>query len=995
MSRLPLSAGFLAFGLGILAVPPAFAQTIAGVITDPTGAVISGADVDASSPALIEGHRTVTTNEAGRYTFVNLVPGTYTVSVKKEGFSSANRGGVVLTTGFTAEVDLQLTIGQLTNTVAIEAEAPAVDTQSTTLNQVVTTNNMEALPTGRSISDFLNLIPGGGTLNFGAPAYRGNTDAQTMVDGARTSVLIGAGPGLTSHLTSNSAYQEMSFSNGMDNLDMQTPGMLSRIIPKEGGNQFHGALFATYTRDSFSGNNVPASLAGPPANLLASVPLKLWDFNPTVGGPIIKNKLWFQATFQVDSNNYAVPRSPANALSPGLAFAPGGQVNNPTKSYDGTGNLTWQADTKDKFSFFFDQTSTDAPFTREPSFTFFGLNNTGSATNDLDTYSKQFIIRWTRIMTPRLLIEGTFSIYNDVIANDLLGPYHNWEARFNTDASLPRPAVSALEVGNYGLGYIYNNVLSDYTQSNTWTLAHSASYVTGSHQFKIGYQFLRGQNIYRSRFPGDAYITSFGPAFTEVTEYLPTNTINKIGADLGVYVQDKWTIKRLTVNYGIRFDYLRTNVPNESLIPTAFLPAENFNGVNVLNWKDLSPRFGLAYDVFPNHKTVVRAGVARFVAGQTTAITNANNPDSLIQGTATYLLNPGFSTVYNSDGTLNKAALGAPQGNNANFGTLNQTTFYNPSVLRGFDKRGYTWDIEGGVSQQVLPRTSVAGTFYYMWQGNLTATLNDALSPGDYNPFCATAPADPALPGGGGYQVCGLYNLNPAYLSVPTHNDVVFANSIGNHKGILNVTNGFQLNTQGTFGKGGFVTGGFEYRRILYDNCGTLVINPQTLYCRSVTPYLPNFRLSVGYVFPFKIAAAGIFHGNKTSGALFAATQTGIAATWSAPYTATTLGRPCTGGTGAGSCSVPLVNPYVNYLPVWTQFDMRFSRPFTLRERLRFTPELDFLNIFNQAGISSVNTTYTAPAVLATQGPNALPWQYPTGIGPEPRQFRISLQMNF
>lgn len=122
---------------------------------------------------------------------------------------------------------------------------------------------------------------------------------------------------------------------------------------------------------------------------------------------------------------------------------------------------------------------------------------------------------------------------------------------------------------------------------------------------------------------------------------------------------------------------------------------------------------------------------------------------------------------------------------------------------------------------------SVAGTFYYMWQGNLTATLNHALSRADYDPFCATAPADSALPGGGIYQVCGLYNLNPAYLSIPTHNDVVFANSLGNHKGILNVTNGFQFNTHGTFGKGGFVTGGFEYRRILYDSCGTLVINPQ------------------------------------------------------------------------------------------------------------------------------------------------------------------------
>ncbi len=996
MTGLSWKAGFLAFGLGVLASCPAFAQTIAGVVTDTGGAVVPGADVETTSPALIEGHRDVQTNEAGRYTFVNLQPGTYTVTVKKQGFSAVARQGVVLTTGFTAEVDLQLSVGEVTQTVQIQAQSPAVDTQSTTLNDVLSTNNMESLPTGRGLNDFLDLIPGGGTQNFGAPAYRGNTDAQTMIDGARTTILIGAGPGLTSHVTSNSAYQEMSFSNGMDNLDMQTPGMLTRITPKEGGNQFHGGLFATYTRDSFSGNNVPAKLAGPPDLLQASVPLKLWDLNPTIGGPIMKDKLWFQGTFQVDSNNFASPHSPANALPPGLNFQPGAAVNDPTKLYTGTGNVTYQADSEDKVSLFFEQTTTDEPFARLPNFTFFGLNDAANASTNLNTYSQQVVLRWTRIQSARLLIDSTFSIYRDTIANDVGGAFRNWSARFNNEPNLPRPVVTALGTGNYTLGFVFNQPISDFNQSHTWTLAQSASYVTGSHQFKVGYQFMRGSYYHAQRYPGDAYLTEFAPGFTELTEALPLNGTDNVNGDLGVYAQDKWTIQRLTVNYGIRFDYLRTSTPSETLPATAFLPSESFPGVGVLNWKDLSPRVGAAYDVFANHKTVVRAGIARFVAGQTTNITEANNPASLIQGTANFLYTGTNGTIYNPDGSLNKASIGPSLSTGgAAFGTNAQTTFYSPGVLSGFDKRGYTWDVEGGVSQQILPRLSVTGTIYYMWTGNLTATENVALSPADYDPFCATAPSDPALPGGGNYQVCGLYNLNPAYLSVTPHNEVVFANSVGNHKGILNVTNGFQLNTQGTFGRGGFLTGGFEYRRILYDNCATLIIDPQSLYCRSFTPYLPNFRLSGGYVLPGKITVATIFRGNKQSGGLFATTQTGIGASWSAPYQDTTLGRPCTGGFGAGTCTVPLVNPYAKYLPVWTQFDMRFSRPFSLKERFRLTPEFDFLNIFNQAGISAVNTTYTAPSVLATQGQFALPWQYATSIGPEPRQFRLSFQFNF
>jgi hypothetical protein len=993
MKRILLKVGAVLFGITTLFLCSSFAQSITGAVTDPSGAAVAGAQVEVASPALIEQQRTVTTNDVGRFTFINLEPGMYTVTVKKESFTAARREGVVLTTGFTAQIDLQLMVGAITETVAVQAEAPVVDTQSTTANEVLNTNNMEQLPTNRTLGSFLDLIPGGGTQNFGAPAYRGSTDAQTMIDGARTSILIGAGPGLTSGATSNSAFQEMSFSNGLDNLEMQTPGMFTRIIPKEGGNQFHGGLFATFTNDSFSGNNVNAALAAPPSNLLASVPLRLWDLNPTFGGPIIKGKLWFQGTLQVDSNNFASPRSPANA-TPGLTFTKGGAVNDPTKAYTGTGNVTYQVDTRDKISFFYQQTSTDEPFTREPSFVFFGLNNAADASANLNTYSKQSIVRWTRIQSARLLFDGTFSIFNDTIANDIAGPYQNWSAQFNNNSNLTRPSPASLMVGNFGAGFIYNQTLSDFNQSKTWTLANSANYVTGSHQFRFGYQFLRGQYYHAQRYVGDAYITAgFGPP--TVTEVLPLNSIDKIGGDLGVYAQDKWTIKRMTINYGARFDYLRTRTPNENLPATAFLPAQTFAPKGVVNWRDISPRVGLAYDVFSNHMTVLRAGIAKFVAGQTTNLTDVNNPAALIQNSATFAYLGGSSaTIYNPDGSLNKNAIGAPTSNAAaTFGTTQQTTFYSPDVISGWGHRGHTWDLEGGISQQILPRVSVTGTAYYIWTANRIATVNTNLNIADYDRFCATAPSDSVLPGGGGYQVCGLANLNPAYLSIPVHNVVSLSTDWGNHNGILNVTNGFQLNTQGSFGRGGFITGGFEYRRIIFDNCATLLVDPTnggSYFCRSVTPYLPNFRLSGGYTLPGKIMVSTIFKGNKASGGLFATTQQGIGASWGAPFSATTLGRPCTGGFGFGTCTVPLVNPYNNYLEVWTQFDTRFSRPFTIEDRYRLTPEFDFFNIFNQAGISGVSSTYTAATATTPRT-----WAYPTGIGPIPRQFRFSLQFNF
>jgi len=281
------------------------------------------------------------------------------------------------------------------------------------------------------------------------------------------------------------------------------------------------------------GNNISAKLAANPYDFLATAPLKDWDLNPTFGGPILKDKLWFQGTFQVDSNNYASPRSPANALSPGLNFQAGAAVNDPSKAYTGTGHITWQADQKDKFSFFYENTTYDEPYGREPSFTFFGLNNAASSSNNLDTYSQQYIVRWTRVQSPKLLITGNFSVYQDTIANDLLGPDAAWEARFNNETTLQRPVITALMVGNYTNGFIYNQALSDYNYSHTLTLANAATYVTGSHQFKMGYQFMRGYYYHAERYPGDAYITDFGPGFVSVTEALPLNGTDNVSADLG------------------------------------------------------------------------------------------------------------------------------------------------------------------------------------------------------------------------------------------------------------------------------------------------------------------------------------------------------------------------------------------------------------------------------------------------------------------------------
>jgi hypothetical protein len=134
----PVSAAAQAVGTG----------TIAGTVRDASG-VLRGVTVEATSPALIEGSRSVTTDDAGRYSIVNLRPGTYTVTFTLSGFSSAKREGVELTSDFTANVNSELTVGAVKETVTVQSRPPVVDVQASDGEGVRATCSTRFPPTGR------------------------------------------------------------------------------------------------------------------------------------------------------------------------------------------------------------------------------------------------------------------------------------------------------------------------------------------------------------------------------------------------------------------------------------------------------------------------------------------------------------------------------------------------------------------------------------------------------------------------------------------------------------------------------------------------------------------------------------------------------------------------------------------------------------------------------------------------------------------------------
>ena len=124
------------------------ASGIAGTVRDSSGLALPGVTVEAASPALIERTRAVTTDGEGRYSIVDLRPGTYSVTFSLEGFSTVKREGIELGAGFTAAVNISLSVGAISETITVTGASPVVDTQSTRRQETITQRDREALPSG-------------------------------------------------------------------------------------------------------------------------------------------------------------------------------------------------------------------------------------------------------------------------------------------------------------------------------------------------------------------------------------------------------------------------------------------------------------------------------------------------------------------------------------------------------------------------------------------------------------------------------------------------------------------------------------------------------------------------------------------------------------------------------------------------------------------------------------------------------------------------------
>jgi hypothetical protein len=1005
--------GILPVAMLLLFCGTAAAQTIAGVVSDTSGGVLPGVTVEARSAAQNQPARTVVTDEAGRYRIVNLQPGTYTVTFTLVGFTAAARPGITLTTDFTATIDMQLTLGAQTETITVTAESPLVDVQSSAAPQTVTREILDTIPTSRSAEAVGVLIPGvtlrasgngqisrdvGGStmMNQSTLQYRGTNDSVQVLTGLRR-VFLRPGPEFNGVVYPNdAAVEEMTFGQGAEALDMGQSGMRINIVPKSGGNVYHGVLFGSYARDSFQSEmNIDDQLRA--LNFTNRIGLvKMWDFNPSLNGPIVRDKLWFSAAYR----NWGVTNTAPitfNEATDRQSYRPGmTSATEPGDIWDVTARIGWQASRADNVSFLVQEQTKFRPR--------FGISSLTSpeatSINQFPTHTYQG--RWTRVQSANLLFDAAyqyFEMQNQTKPQDATLR----EVWCYDNIRTPKTAPPAFfQINEQTLGINYNGSAAcgnDFTNNHHYL--GTATLIKGAHEMKAGISFLSGESYNPASPVGYASYTYRNGAPLQATLRLPTARVDKLKADLGLYAQDRWRLDRLTLTYGIRLDLLRTGWPEQSLPTNPYIPETTFAARDTfVNWKDLSPRVGFAYDLFGAGRTALKGNLSRYVAAETLNLTGIGNPMGGLSTTVNRAwtdLN-GDRTIFNPNFTLQEAELGPSQ--NLNFGRVVQNTRVDEALLEGWGHRPYTYEFDLGVQHQIAPRASATAVFYRRWSGNQLAMVNEAVRNSDYSaPFCITAPSDSRLPNGGGYQVCGLYDINPSALG-RTSNVIVPADTLGTGVGAhrntgLNLTANVRMADV-------LVQGGIDLRRDELNVCGidagdrpagitfpigggagiaAAVASPENIVfsdgsttCDTDTGFRPDIKFSGSYQLPW---------GIQTSATYQNASGPSITANWPVPNStiAAALGRNLSAG-ATQTKTVSLIQPDTVFGDRLNQIDVRFSKRFSVGRTARLLVNADLYNVTNSNWIIGYTNAY---------GPN---FMRPTQVL-SPRLFKIGGQFDF
>jgi hypothetical protein len=724
--------------------------TIQGLVSDPSGATVVGAQVTVTGKATGL-KRVVSSNSTGFYAVPDLQPAGYTVSVAANGFSSKAVDNVTLTVGANLTINFTLSVGSSTEQVEVRETAPSVDLASSQIDEVVDSSTVRELPlNGRDWSQLITLQPGANDVrNQSAIGSAGTSDVNRVLRGFGSQMAIsgtrpqqnnyrldgvsfndytnGAPGGVLGTITGVDAVQEFSvITTNYSSEYGKTSGGVINAVTLSGTNKFHGSVYEFIRNSALDSRNY---FDGP-----TIAPFRRNQFGATAGGPIVRDKTFFFFNYEGlrqslgVSNFDRVPTQNArngilstgtvnvdSSVAPYLAFwplpnagvDPSGDVGNYRIATQQIGNENFYTGKVDHHfsasdtlagTFLYDATDLSQPDT---------LNNLHFINKDARTFSS---IEETHIFSPSFLNTVRFGFSRNHAISNTANPI-NQLVGDNSLGSVPgRPAPFLIipTWSNFygGPGGFPNFVIG----WNSFQYYDDAYLTRGNHTLKFGLAVERMQSNNFMRFTENGRFV-----YASVQDFLTNNPL-VYGVQLpsgetergirqslfGAYAQDGWRIRRnLTLNYGLRYEIV--TVPTEVHGRLSTLRNMTDATVHVGNsffdnptLKDFSPRMGFSWDPYGTGKTAVRAGFGIYDVLPLPYLYLISGAGSAPFTTDPTLIRPGTGTfptqAYNL--ALNEVAQGPLVGE--------RVSYFDPHPPRSFT---YNWNLN--VQQEIVSNATL------------------------------------------------------------------------------------------------------------------------------------------------------------------------------------------------------------------------------------------------------------------------------------------------
>ncbi len=798
-------------------------------------------------------------------------------------------------------------------------------------------------------------------------AVRGQGGAQTvtLVDGLMTNGLMGDGAVLAYH--NEAMTQEAVYQTAGGNAETLTGGVNMNLIPKDGGNQFRGGFKAFKSPAAWQGDNLTDDLRALGVSAVDKID-NFYEWNIEQGGPIVKNKLWFFGAFRKArydrpiANTYSIPLG-SNVPTTFAACKQSGsgceQGISDEKMDNPVVRLTWQVSDRNKIAAYMDRamrkrghamgSNTDA--------------NTASVIWNTPTFATGSL-KYTSTLSSKLLFESGFSFnrerYDNLYQPGILAErgtdawYRN--ARKNDLSTELLWNASGAQLGNY---------------PDRYNAQAALSYVTGTHNIKGGFAYQFGKYPRYNNANADLYQTYNNGVPTQVTVLnTPLRVREDLDANIGLYLQDSWNLNRLTLNYGLRYDYNKQTIIGQEGFVGRFANVAPYDDITLPTWSDFSPRLSAIYDISGNGKTAIRAGFNKFMTAASTGFAQLYNPTALTTQVLPWTDTNGDDIAQGERGCaflttgceINFANLPA------NFGVRSLAQF-DPNL-----ERPYSMAFNAGITHELVTGLSLAAEYYRIDFKDITLRLNSLLNADSYNRYDVTSPLD-------GSTI-------PAWVIKPQFRGQV-ANIDSTSSDMKRNYNGMDFNFNARVRGGIRAFGGFNIERSINDVCVSAASDPnRSLYCNqadSGIPWQKQFKATVVYPTVWGITVSGAWqslngylegtaaqaYGGFTAGTGFDRPN-GQSTFWQ--VTPTTPGIPAAlaqalRDVGQANIQIPLVAPETEYTPRINQVD------FSASKKLRFggvgiLPKIDFFNALNSDDYSAVATVqygaaaYKQPSVV-------------------------------